>query len=176
MNTEKLATVYVDNQPLSLADAMPKVSAILFASGKPSSTKVKWLQSRTDTVGKTMQSEEVVDRTSEPSKAIYLTCTPATQNAAPVPASGQAARSSPTFVAEETVDSDADDSHSEGDDADAADAKDSSKGSANGRARKAPGEESDEIAIERDSDVKADAAEDADEDADDESGDKNADE
>jgi hypothetical protein len=74
MNTETLAPVYLDNQPVTLKEPKPKVSAILSAGGKPNATEVKWLKSSSDTQGKPLRLEEVVDRTSEPTKAIYLTC------------------------------------------------------------------------------------------------------
>lgn len=93
MNTEKLATVYLDNQPISLQDARPKVSAILFASGKPNATDVKVLQSRSDTQGKPLRPEEIVDRTSEPNKPIYLTCTPSVKSATATASGGQASSS-----------------------------------------------------------------------------------
>lgn len=75
MNTDKLAPVFLDNQPISLKDPRPKVSAVLSASGKPEATEVKWLQFQPNTQGKSLRSEEVLDRTSDPSKPIYLTST-----------------------------------------------------------------------------------------------------
>jgi hypothetical protein len=73
MNTKNLAPVYLDNQPVSLQDPKPKVSAVLSALGKPDATEVKWLQFQPGTQGKSMRSDEILDRTSEPSKPIYLT-------------------------------------------------------------------------------------------------------
>ncbi|MEA3136397.1 MAG: hypothetical protein QOC71_678 [Thermoplasmata archaeon] len=73
MNTEKLAPVFLDNKPVSLNDPKPKVSAILTAGGRPEATDVKWLQFQPNTQGKPLRSEEVLDRTSDPSKPIYLT-------------------------------------------------------------------------------------------------------
>ncbi|HUR24442.1 MAG TPA: hypothetical protein VM327_00315 [Candidatus Thermoplasmatota archaeon] len=69
-----LAPVYLDDQPITLQDAQPKVSAILSAGGKPETTDVKWLQ-QPNTQGKALRSEEVLDRTTDPSKPIYLTST-----------------------------------------------------------------------------------------------------
>lgn len=71
VNTNQLAPVFLDDQPVTLQDARPKVSAILAAVGKPDATQVKWLKSSSDTTGKTLRSEEVVDRTSQ-SQPIYL--------------------------------------------------------------------------------------------------------
>lgn len=68
-----LAPVYLDNKPVSLKDPKPKVSAILSALGRPETTDVKWLQFQPNTPGKTMRSEEVLDRTTDPTKPIYLT-------------------------------------------------------------------------------------------------------
>ncbi len=75
MNTENLAPLYLDNQPVTLKDAKPKLAAILSALGKPATTEVKWLRSKSDTQGKSLRAEEVVDRTTEPSTPIYLTST-----------------------------------------------------------------------------------------------------
>lgn len=66
-----LAPVFLDDQPVTLQDARPKVSAILAAVGKPDATQVKWLKSSSDTTGKTLRAEEVVDRTAQ-TQPIYL--------------------------------------------------------------------------------------------------------
>lgn len=71
-----LAPVFLDNKPISLEDPKPKVSAILSASGQPETTDVKWLQFQPNTQGKALRGEEVLDRTADPSKPIYLTSTP----------------------------------------------------------------------------------------------------
>lgn len=81
-----LAPVYLDNKPIALKDARPKVSAILSAMGKPETTDVKWLQFQPNSQGKALRSEEVLDRTTDPSKPIYLT-----SNAKGAGASGQGA-------------------------------------------------------------------------------------
>ncbi|MHB1262586.1 MAG: hypothetical protein ACYC2H_12820 [Thermoplasmatota archaeon] len=73
--TDKLAPVFLDNQPISLKDPKPKVSAVLSASGKPEATEVKWLQFQPNTQGKALRSEEVLDRTTDPTRPIYLTST-----------------------------------------------------------------------------------------------------
>lgn len=73
MNPENLAPIYLDNQPITLKDPKPKLSAVLSASGKTDVTDVKWLQFQPNTPGKTLRAEEVLDRTSEPNKPIYLT-------------------------------------------------------------------------------------------------------
>lgn len=70
---DNLAPVYLDNKPVSLKDPKPKVSAILSASGRPEATDVKWLQFQPNTPGKTLRGEEVLDRTTDPTKPIYLT-------------------------------------------------------------------------------------------------------
>jgi hypothetical protein len=75
MNTDKLAPVFLDNKPITLNDPKPKVSAILSASGKPETTDVKWLQFQPNSQGKALRGEEVLDRTTDPSKPIYLTST-----------------------------------------------------------------------------------------------------
>jgi hypothetical protein len=73
--TDNLAPVYLDNKPINLKDPKPKVSAVLSAGGKPETTDVKWLQFQPNTQGKSLRSEEVLDRTTDPSKPIYLTST-----------------------------------------------------------------------------------------------------
>ena len=76
MTTEKLAPVFLDNQPVSLVEAKPKLSAILVASGKTNITDVKWLQFQPvqpGTQGKSVRAEEILDRTSNPQVPIYLT-------------------------------------------------------------------------------------------------------
>jgi hypothetical protein len=71
--TDKLAPVFLDNKPVDLQDPMPKLSAILNASGKTSATDVKWLQFQPNSQGKSVRPEEVLDRTSTPNVPIYLT-------------------------------------------------------------------------------------------------------
>jgi hypothetical protein len=71
--TDNLAPVYLDNKPINLKDPKPKVSAVLSAGGKPEATDVKWLQFQPNSPGKTLRGEEVLDRTTDPSKPIYLT-------------------------------------------------------------------------------------------------------
>jgi hypothetical protein len=71
--TDNLAPVYLDNKPINLKDPKPKVSAVLSAGGKPETTDVKWLQFQPNTQGKSLRSEEVLDRTTDPTKPIYLT-------------------------------------------------------------------------------------------------------
>lgn len=70
---DNLAPVFLDNKPVSLKDPRPKLSAILSASGRPETTDVKWLQFQPNTPGKSLRSEEVLDRTTDPTKPIYLT-------------------------------------------------------------------------------------------------------
>lgn len=70
--TDNLAPVFLDNKPVTLKDPKPKLSAILSASGRTDTTDVKWLQFQ-PTAGKSVRNEEVLDRTTDPSKPIYLT-------------------------------------------------------------------------------------------------------
>src|ERR1051326_5076766 len=75
MKTPTLAPVYLDNEPVSLmGDPRPQVSKVIAATGKhPEKFDVKLLHSETDTEGKTLDLDYVIDRTEEPTKAIYLT-------------------------------------------------------------------------------------------------------
>ena len=84
MTNDNLAPVFLDNKPVSLKDPKPKLSAILSASGRPETTDVKWLQFQPNTPGKSLRSEEVLDRTTDPSKPIYLTSAPKTAVVPPI--------------------------------------------------------------------------------------------
>ena len=75
MNNPKLAPLFLDDQPVTMTDAKPKLDAILAAVGKPDDTKVQWLTSPSGEKARELRPEEVVDRTAEPSKPIYLTST-----------------------------------------------------------------------------------------------------
>jgi hypothetical protein len=76
MKTPTLAPVYLDNEPVSLmGDPRPQVSKVIAATGKhPEKFDVMLLHSENDTEGKRLGLDEVIDRTEEPTKAIYLTC------------------------------------------------------------------------------------------------------
>ena len=76
MKTPSLATVYLDNEVVSLmGDPCPSVGKVVAASGKrPESVQVLRAGSASDLRGKPVELEETLDRTSEPTKAIYLTC------------------------------------------------------------------------------------------------------
>jgi hypothetical protein len=69
-----LAPVYLDNQPVSLmGDPRPHVAKVVAAMGKhPERFDVRRLDSPTDS-GNVVDLEDVIDRTTEPTKAIYLT-------------------------------------------------------------------------------------------------------
>lgn len=76
MKTPTLAPVYLDNEPVSLmGDPKPQVSKVIAATGKrPEKFDIKLLHSQTDTEGKQIDLDYVIDRTEEPAKPIYLTC------------------------------------------------------------------------------------------------------
>lgn len=73
MTTPNLAPLFLDDQPVPLTDAKPQLHAILDAAGKPEATQVQWLSSPSATKGRMLRAEEVVDRTAQPTKPIYLT-------------------------------------------------------------------------------------------------------
>ena len=73
MNNEPLAPIFLDNKPVVLKDPKPKVSAVLSAGGQAGATEVKWLQTQAGTQGTFLRPDHTLDRTSEPTKAIYLT-------------------------------------------------------------------------------------------------------
>ncbi len=71
-----LATVYLDNEPVGLmGDPRPRVSKIVVAGGKrPELVQVLRARSANDPGGQPVGLEEVIDRTAEPTVAVYLTC------------------------------------------------------------------------------------------------------
>lgn len=72
-----LSTVYLDNQRIGLmGDPRPPVAKIVAAAGQaPDAVHV--LRSRSpDSAGTPVRLDDVVDRTADPTKAIYLTCRP----------------------------------------------------------------------------------------------------
>lgn len=78
MKTPALATVYLDNAPIGLmGDPKPRVSKIVAAGGKrPEDLQVLRALSATDLRGKPVQLEDIIDRTAEPARPIYLTSKP----------------------------------------------------------------------------------------------------
>lgn len=74
MKTE-FSPVYLDNVPISLMgdEARPPLSRIVIASGKrPADVEVRWLKSPSDATGQAVDRDEIIDRTAEPTKPIYL--------------------------------------------------------------------------------------------------------
>lgn len=69
---EPLAPIFLDNKPITSKDPKPRIAALLSAEGRSATTGVKWLTSQSDPNGRTMRPEDTLDRTSEPTKAIYL--------------------------------------------------------------------------------------------------------
>lgn len=87
MKTPALATIYLDNQPVGLmGDPLPRVSKVVAAGGKrPESVQVLRALSATDLRGKPVRLEDVIDRTADPTRPIYLTSKPLPSTAAPPP-------------------------------------------------------------------------------------------
>lgn len=85
MKTPALATVYLDNESIGLmGDPMPRVSKIVAAGGRrPESVQVLRAQSATDQRGTPLKLEDVIDRTAEPARPIYLTSKPSGKPAQP---------------------------------------------------------------------------------------------
>jgi hypothetical protein len=70
-----LSTVYLDDFPVTLMgdEARPPLSRIVLAGGKrPDRVEVRWLKSPFDPNGQAVGAEEIIDRTVEPTKPIYL--------------------------------------------------------------------------------------------------------
>lgn len=78
MKTPALATVYLDNASVGLmGDPLPRVSKIVAAGGKqPGSVQVVRARSATDQRGEPLRMDDVIDRTAEPTRAIYLRSKP----------------------------------------------------------------------------------------------------
>src|SRR5688572_11212554 len=76
MRVARLAPVFLDDVPVRLRQARPRVSAVLEARGKPATTVVRWLQTRADPAGASLSPAAVLDRTFRPGQPIYLTSSP----------------------------------------------------------------------------------------------------
>jgi hypothetical protein len=97
MKTPALATVYLDNANVGLmGDPRPRVSKIVAASGRhPSTVRVIRTQSSSDQKGTPVSMEDIIDRTAEPTRPIYLLSRP---NAVPIEVPEKPAPSSSTFI------------------------------------------------------------------------------
>lgn len=97
MKTPALATVYLDDASVGLmGDPRPRVSKILAAGGKqPGTVQVVRTQSAHDKKGEAVGMEDVIDRTLEPTRPIYLRSRP---NAVSVEAPAKSRPSSPAFI------------------------------------------------------------------------------
>jgi hypothetical protein len=76
---EKLSRVYLDDYPITLMgdEAMPPLSRIVRAGGKlPDRVDVLYLTSPGDRKGHLVAPEEIIDRTAEPRRPIYLRTIP----------------------------------------------------------------------------------------------------
>jgi hypothetical protein len=100
MKTPALATVYLDNERVGLmGDPMPRVSKVVAALGKrPDSVHVLRVQSPHDLKGQPVGLEDVIDRTAEPTRPIYLTSKPK----APTAGAARAGMHAPPAVAIES--------------------------------------------------------------------------
>lgn len=78
MKTPALATVYLDNANVGLmGDPRPRVSKILAAGGKqPGTVQVVRAYSANDPKGEPVGMEDIIDRTADPARPIYLRCRP----------------------------------------------------------------------------------------------------
>ncbi|MHB1261111.1 MAG: hypothetical protein ACYC2H_05285 [Thermoplasmatota archaeon] len=98
MKTQALATIYLDNAPIGLmGDPKPRVSKIIAASGKrPENLQVLRALSPTDLRGRPVQFDDIIDRTAEPTKPIYLTSKPSPPASETLgPSAGSASRRTP---------------------------------------------------------------------------------
>lgn len=75
MKTSTLSTVYLDRQRVGLmGDPKPMVAKVVIAGGRlPAEVQVERSQSP-DVAGTPVDLEEIIDRTADPAKPIYLTC------------------------------------------------------------------------------------------------------
>lgn len=76
MESQPLAPVYLDNEPVRLSgEPRPRVAQVVAASGRAvGSVDVVLLASGDDEGGVLVDLNDVLDRTQEPTKAIHLTC------------------------------------------------------------------------------------------------------
>jgi hypothetical protein len=75
----QLSRVYFDGQPVTLMgdEAAPPLSRIIRAGGKaPKDVDVLYLTSPADSVGHIVGAEEIIDRSAEPTRPIYLRSVP----------------------------------------------------------------------------------------------------
>ncbi len=75
----EFSPVYLDDAPVTLMgdEARPPLSRIVRAGGKrPSRVDIVVLASRSDKLGHALDPEEIIDRTAEPTKPIYLRSAP----------------------------------------------------------------------------------------------------
>lgn len=71
----EFSPVYLDDVPITLMgnEARPRLSRIVQAGGKrPDDVVVRWLMSSSDPTGRVLDPQEIIDRTVEPTQAIYL--------------------------------------------------------------------------------------------------------
>jgi len=97
MKTPALATVYLDDADVGLmGDPRPTVSKIVAAGGKhPGTVQVVRTQSSSDQKGRALRMDDVIDRTVEPTRPIYLRSRP---NAISVDVSEKVVPSSAVFI------------------------------------------------------------------------------
>lgn len=76
---ERLSRVYLDDYPVTLMgdEAQPPLSRIVRAGGKdPSDVEVVYLTSPADRHGRRVGPDEIIDRSAEPTRPIYLRSVP----------------------------------------------------------------------------------------------------
>ena len=71
-HNEPLAPIFLNNKPVEMKDPKPRVSSVLSAGGHPGATEVKRLQTQAGSQGTVLRPDATLDRTSEPTKPIYL--------------------------------------------------------------------------------------------------------
>lgn len=88
---EQLSKVYFDDKPVVLMgdESRPRLSRIVRAGGKrPDHVDVLVLNSPADMIGQRVAPNEIIDRTAEPTKPIYLRSVPKARDAIVVPGQG----------------------------------------------------------------------------------------
>lgn len=102
MTNEPLAPIFLDNKPINLKDPKPMLATVLSAGGRPGATQVKRLQAATGDQGTLLDANTTLDRTSEPTKPIFLSslargvAAPVQTTAPPAKAATTPAKAAPT--------------------------------------------------------------------------------
>lgn len=96
MKTPALSTVYLDHERIGLmGDPRPFVAKIVAAAGRPIDVQVMRTRAPDDMRGVPLQLDDIIDRTADPAKPIYLMSKPGAAAASPAGAAEAPTRRPP---------------------------------------------------------------------------------